>query len=340
MRTLFDTPIKFIPEYLLLALSKIKTKQGKFILEDLYSHLLPTFLTGHVNSIPVLTELWNIDKKVVVNAMSELYKRNPKTMNLSRVLDISQSIKNSLLDIITTTKDYNFSLQLGMLGAKRDFLHFENWIVMLIKNEGDPFVRCLLNYIDVNLIKPAEEVKEDKKKVEKILERSQLSEEKLSMVYENLQQVSESDPDLLEYDTRKLYSESFSRVVQLFPNIHTEQSNNEEIEEKANEYFQQLYKGEKEVEDLVKIMKDFRSSQNQTERETYACMVQNLFDEWKFFPKYPKKELWMTARLFGKIISEKKIIDGVVTDIGLKCIVEGLKREGKMFDFAITALEE
>lgn len=87
-------------------------------------------------------------------------------------------------------------------------------------------------------------------------------------------------------------------------------------------------------------MKEFRSSQNATERETYACMVQNLFDEWKFFPKYPKKELNMTARLFGKIISEKKIIDGVVTDIGLKCIVEGLKREGKMFDFAITALEE
>jgi hypothetical protein len=98
-------------------------------------------------------------------------------------------------------------------------------------------------------------------------------------------------------------------------------------------------KGTNKVEDLVKIMKEFRNSQNSTERETYACMVQNLFDEWKFFPKYPKKELGMTARLFGLIIKEK-IIDGVVTDIGLKCIVEGLKREGKMFDFAITALEE
>lgn len=52
------------------------------------------------------------------------------------------------------------------------------------------------------------------------------------------------------------------------------------------------------------------------------------------------KELEMTAKLFGKIMSERKIIDGVVTDIGLKCIVEGLKREGKMFLFAITALEE
>lgn len=340
VRSMFDAPIKFIPEYLLLTLIKTKTKSGKFLVEELYSQLLPTFLTGHVNSIPVLTEIWNADKTIVINAMSELYKRNSKAMNLSRVLDISQSIKNSLLEIITTTKDYNFALQLGMLGAKRDFLHFENWIVMLIKQEGDPFVRCLFKYIDVHLIQPAEEVKEDAKKVEKVLERSQLSEEKLAMIYENLHQICENNPDLLDYETRQQQSESFSKVVQLFPNIHTEPSNNEEIENRANEYFQQLYKGEKEVEDLVNIMKDFRSSQNPTERETYACMVQNLFDEWKFFPKYPKKELWMTARLFGKIISEKKIIDGVVTDIGLKCIVEGLKREGKMFDFAITALEE
>ena len=69
-------------------------------------------------------------------------------------------------------------------------------------------------------------------------------------------------------------------------------------------------------------------------------MVQNLFDEWKFFPKYPQKELLMTAKLFGKIMNEKKIIDGIVTDIGLKCIVEGLKRGEKMFSFATTALKE
>lgn len=130
-----------MPEYLLLTLTKIKAKSGKFIIDDLYSYLLPTFLTGHANSIPVLGEIWATDMNLVINAMAELYHRNPKNMNLSRVLDISQSLKNSLLDIITICKDYEFTLPLGLLGAKRDFLHFENWIVMLIKNEGDPLVR-------------------------------------------------------------------------------------------------------------------------------------------------------------------------------------------------------
>jgi CCR4-NOT transcription complex subunit 1 len=180
VRQIFDIPLKYIPEYLLLTLTKIKTKAGRFLLEDLYSPLLPTFLTGHVNSIPILTEVWNADKNMMITAMSELYKINPKNMNLSRVLDITQSIKNSLLDIITTSKDYNFALQLGMLGAKRDFLHFEHWIEKLIRQEGDPFVRSLLKYIDLNLLRPAFEVFEDKKKVEKVLERSQLTEGKFA----------------------------------------------------------------------------------------------------------------------------------------------------------------
>lgn len=341
IRTLFDTPIKAIPEYLLLTLIKTKPKTGNFLVEDLYSNLLPSFLTGNLNSCFIVTEIWNTNKEVMINAMSELYERSPKSMNLSKILDNLQFIKNNALyDISTKTKDSEFALQLGMLASKRDFLHFEHWIKYLIETEGDAFVMNLMRFINKYLVIPCEEVKEDKKKVEKVLERSQLSESKLSMIFENICQYSQNDPDLLEYETKRFQSELYSKLVILFPDIHTDPTNNAEIERRANDYFQKLYRGDKQVDDLVQIMMQFRSSQNANDRETYACMVQNLFDEWKFFPKYPKKELTMTAQLFGKIIAEKKIIDGVVTDIGLKCIVEGLKREGKMFEFAITALEE
>ena len=341
IRTLFDAPIKVIPEYLLLTLTKIKPKTGNFLMEDLYSSLLPSFLFGNINSIFVLTEVWNTNKEVMINAMSELYNRNPKSMNLSRVLDISQHIRNNALyDITTKAKDSDFALQLAMLASKRDFLHLEHWVNNQIEADGNIFVMNLMRYINKFLVIPCEEVKEDRKKVEKVLERSLLSEEKLSMIFEEMWQISQRSPDMLEYETEKFRSELYSKLVLLFPGIHTEPTNNAEIEARANDYFQQLYRGGKQVDDLVQIMMQFRSSRNAADRETYACMVQNLFDEWKFFPKYPKKELNMTAQLFGKIIAEKKVIDGVVTDIGLKCIIEGLKREGKMFEFAVTALEE
>jgi hypothetical protein len=124
IRRMFDPVIKNIPEYLLLTLTKTKAKSGKFLYEDLCSVLLPQFLMGHTNSIPILGEIWNTDKNLIISYMADLYRKNPKKMTLSRVLDISQNIKNSIFEIITLTDDYNFALQLVMLGAKQDsFLH-------------------------------------------------------------------------------------------------------------------------------------------------------------------------------------------------------------------------
>jgi hypothetical protein len=36
-----------------------------------------------------------------------------------------------------------------------------------------------------------------------------------------------------------------------------------------------------------------------------APFVQNLFEEYKFFPQYPDKELNITAQLFGGITVEE-----------------------------------
>ena len=50
------------------------------------------------------------------------------------------------------------------------------------------------------------------------------------------------------------------------------------------------------------MLRNFRASQVQRERDIFSCMVHNLFDEYKFFPKYPEKELRITAVLFGQLI--------------------------------------
>ena len=40
----------------------------------------------------------------------------------------------------------------------------------------------------------------------------------------------------------------------------------------------------------------------QRERDVFHCMIKNLFEEYKYFPSYPEKELHITAQLFGGII--------------------------------------
>ena len=36
------------------------------------------------------------------------------------------------------------------------------------------------------------------------------------------------------------------------------------------------------------------------EEAIFSCMIHNLFDEYHFFPRYPARELEITAILFGK----------------------------------------
>jgi len=69
-------------------------------------------------------------------------------MNLSRVLDITQEVKDSLIPIVSSN-DYYFAVNLGILAGKRDFLHFDVWLASRIKDIGTPFIKALLKYIKI-----------------------------------------------------------------------------------------------------------------------------------------------------------------------------------------------
>ena len=45
----------------------------------------------------------------------------------------------------------------------------------------------------------------------------------------------------------------------------------------------------------AQVLKGFKNSTLGREQEVFACMVHNLFDEYRFFPKYPDKELHTTG---------------------------------------------
>ena len=81
----------------------------------------------------------------------------------------------------------------------------------------------------------------------------------------------------------------------------------EDIEEMANSYFQKIYTSEQSIEDVVEMLKNFKTSGKTKENEIFACMIHNLFDEYRFFSKYPEKELRITGILFGKLIQHQLV---------------------------------
>lgn len=126
--------------------------------------------------------------------------------------------------------------------------------------------------------------------------------------------------------------------------------NADDIEEMANSYFQKIYTSEQSIGEVVEMLKRFKSSSDSRENDIFACMIHNLFDEYRFFSKYPEKELRITGILFGTLI-QQQLVSSITLGIALRYVLEALRKppapagstthsSGKMFRFGMFALEQ
>ena len=95
-------------------------------------------------------------------------------------------------------------------------------------------------------------------------------------------------------------------ISNLFPEISGSVSR--EVEDEANSYFQRIYNHPPHptltIDEVLELLKNFQDSVRQREKDVFNCMIKNLFEEYKYFPQYPEKELHITAQLFGGIIGK------------------------------------
>ncbi|XP_059059892.1 CCR4-NOT transcription complex subunit 1-like isoform X2 [Achroia grisella] len=118
-----------------------------------------------------------------------------------------------------------------------------------------------------------------------------------------------------------------------------------EIEDEANGYFQRIYNHPPHptlsIDEVLDMLKKFQDSPNKREQDVFSCMLRNLFEEYKFFPQYPDKELHITAQLFGGIIEKGLVPSYVSLGLALRFVLDALRKpEGsKMYYFGIAALD-
>ena len=315
---------------------QITKKPSDFLYDELIQEVLTLFLGNHMNSFSVIEEVWNANKELVINAIANMYNSSPDLMNLSRILDITQKLKESLL-LLVNCNDYKFAVNLAILAVKRDFLHIEQWLKDRIEKVGDDFILALLDYIKENLISHC---KSNTKNKESILEKSQLTFESLAVILENLTNAKHSTNPKVSLSTEEQVREIYKSIFDTFKELNLEPLNSKEIEETANAIFQSMFKGETKVSETIERLKHLKDSKSQKDREIYACMIHCLLDEYRFYHQYPEKQLNIVSTLFGQIINNK-LIDGVIETIALKYILEGIKKgNGPLFIFGTTALQQ
>ena len=115
-----------------------------------------------------------------------------------------------------------------------------------------------------------------------------------------------------------------------------------DVETVANSYFQKVYADQETVAGLVQKMQAFKGSAVSQEKDVYMCMVHNLFDEYRFFPKYPEKELRITGMLFGQLIRYDLLPPPTALSTALHHVFDSLRHAAgtKMFMFGMTALDQ
>ena len=343
IRNLFDLPLQKCPDMLIIGLAQIKRRSS--LLDELFSHLFPLYLLNHSNSIPILESLWKLNQTLMISAIFELYRKENSSLNLSRVLDITQEIKDSLMPI-ANCNEYAFSVSLGLLASKREFLHFEHWITDRIKTIGNNFISAILKYLEENIISQCSKFLENVQghpqhflsNFENILEKSQLTLESLAIIFDNLLVVAF---DKLSIKNKKKAQELYKEACKYYPTLETASENAKlEVDSAANKYFQKLYDETMTVEEVVDLLAKFKNSPNPTEKEIFACMIHYLFDEFRFHDDYPMKQLKITGKLYGLIINNRIIDGSPLLDLAINCVKISLERfPGKRFEFGKIALD-
>ena len=118
-----------------------------------------------------------------------------------------------------------------------------------------------------------------------------------------------------------------------------------EVEELANAYFKSIYTSQQGIGEVVDMLKRFKASAEARERDIFRCMLHNLFDEYRFFHKYPEKELRITGVLFGQVI-QHCLVTGTTLGLALRYVLEALRKQpntpanAKIYRFGLYALEQ
>lgn len=355
-----------------LAAIRARAQAGMPLKGELMRELIPLFFSPNPkwvvkNPTGAIRRLWEISPNTVVAACVEAFKVLQSVEERAEVVAfqcnlLRKSLPNAdngtLQQVVSGSKDADFAYTLACFMSDNGLLDFTNWLSERTTNLGkaqvalQTIVFLTKTYNKAKLRKTATGNGGSVKLV--------LSWENLACMLRMLTTVdNETMNQVIPNSDATLGSQGkiiMERCLQMYPNIATltnsvgnnnsTPSQPDEIEEAANGYFQKIYQSEESAREVVEMLKRFKTSGSSRENDIFACMIHNLFDEYRFFSKYPEKELRITGILFGLLIKEQ-LVSSITLGIALRYVLEALRKppnqspqSGKMFRFGMFALEQ
>lgn len=363
------------------------TNAGMQIKTEIMRELIPLFFRPNArhrvqNAPAALRRLYAISPITVTVACFEAWRstasERPQVslatlmhiINIARLLPSPADAVKSLLD---GSKDAEFSIAIAFVMADNDYLQLKPWLVEKLTQKATAglFAAAILGYIAKTHGSAAPRAGDGDGTPLVSLENISMSLQILqaldSSILAQPYPTAEGSPasgtslgdNLKAVADACLSAHPSLRNMLPAQNLSSNGSNSrgaspspgasDDVEEMATAYFQKIYTSEQSIGEVVEMLKRFKMSGNAKENEIFACMVHNLFDEYRFFSKYPEKELRITGILFGTLIQEQ-LVSSITLGIALRYVLEALRKppsppgtsssSGKMFQFGMFALEQ
>ena len=326
-----------------------------------------------VRNMPgALRRLWAISQNTVVAACIEAWRstsndlpqvRFQTVVHIIGVVRILPSPETAIATILNGNKDQEFSFAIAFVMADHDMLQLRPWLTDRWSALAGPnrgiFANTLLSYIGKYYTHATPRQTKPLVSIENLATTLQLL---LSLDLESIPGVVPSstggNAKTLGETVKGLVDECLAKHPSLeqlvrpttkgdsASNLFRPIASQDDIEDLANQYFQQIYSSEESAREVVETLKSFKTSGTPRDNEVFQCMIHNLFDEYRFFSKYPEKELRITGILFGLLIKEQ-LVSSITLGIALRYVLEALRKpptqspqSSKMFRFGMFALEQ
>ncbi|KAF9430928.1 hypothetical protein BGZ94_002057 [Podila epigama] len=332
IKPILDSGLKSNTELLFLGLVQLKTPWSS-LHQDLVSKLLHVYLTG-VGISPqfVQTRLWQVNQGLFVSGLLDLYDHDHSS--LPKILKISDDLK--ILNKVLEVKSFAFAIDLAVLASSRNLLALDKWLMSRVASGQDIFVRACLDYLSERIVNDSRQ------------DGASLKELPVDSIAVFLQvllssSISPENSGVLK-EVHNACLQLHPQLAQVMPNMDgsatgTETSFSADVEETTNDYYKRIYRGDITIPEIVNLLQQFKNSTNAREQDIYACMIHNLFDEYRFFSTYREKELSITSDLFGALI-QHQLVSYIPLGIALRYVLDALRSPpgSKMFNFGAQAL--
>ncbi|PIN21929.1 hypothetical protein CDL12_05383 [Handroanthus impetiginosus] len=336
VRSVLDIPLKHCPELLLLGMAHVNTAYN-LIQNEIASAVLPVALkSASRNSL--IFNLWRINPNMLRGLIDAV---NIDPDNIFRVLDACQELEilSPVLDMIP----FYFGIRFAALASKKEIMDLENWLSTHLVTHKDPFYEECLKFLkDVQI--GAQDISANRFQPPGALLNVYL--EACPTVLKVLQShagvVSSShlSEEMEKLDVTNMRASSRIKNGGV-SDMSSSDSYSDDVETEANSYFHQMFSGQLSVDAMIQMLTRFKESPEKREQSIFECMIANLFEEYKFFNKYPDRQLRIAAVLFGALIKHQ-LVTHITLGIALRAVLDALRKpaDSKMFSFGTKALEQ